>query len=142
MTNIYYFKRKRDINHSSSLVSQEYTYISSLNLKRLRHHDDGGLTNFEILWTYVGLPHNFISSVLKRDIGDFIDYTICTTSETLEMVHYTTFQILQMDHIDSSIKYATHFTKSRFIFWFLSIGELKTKFDVSLSNQRFYVVHI
>ena len=47
---------------------------SLLNIKRLKHHEVGESTNFEILWSYIGLKVKWTPFNLKRQIGDYTNF--------------------------------------------------------------------
>ena len=110
-----------------------------LNLKRLRHHEVGGPTNFEIIWAYHALAYDFKPSTLKRRFGDFIDYSIRPTPDSTDDKHLTEMQLLLVEHLDPPIGYTTHFTKSRVGVRTLLIEELKKVFDFSQANHRITV---
>ena len=113
---------------------------SPLNLARLHHHDVGGPTNFEILWSYHNLSCKFIPSKLKRNISDFMSHSLGPTSETTTALYSPASKLLSVHHIDSLIQYNTRFTTSRIGYRVLSTDELKKMFGFSEFNQRITVL--
>ena len=74
---------------------------SPLQLSRIKHFNLGGPSNLEVLWSYHNIQVNIYPRILKRRIGDYIDYSIRPSLRSGFTQHINHKQLLPIEHMDA-----------------------------------------
>jgi hypothetical protein len=101
---------------------------------KVRHEVVGGCTGFWGLLCST-IPVGLTTSVLRRTIGDFLDYSLRPTPFDISKPNISSIAFIRSDallcpfHWDAVVAYATHFSRTGWGIRSLSPGELLKVFD-------------
>ena len=125
MTNCYNLDKKGGFLLWMYIIGSERYLHHLWFLKGLKYHEVGVRTNFEILWSYLGLKVKWNPSNLKRKIGDCIDFSIHSQSKNDHCQSISHQQLLSIEQLDTGVSLPKNFCKSGIGFRQLLVLELR-----------------
>ena len=100
--------------------------------KRLTHSNVGGATTFELLYCYLASTHDPVCTTLKRNIGDFMDYSIPPSSTSTSSLTLSYKGRLPIRYLHREVLYPTHFSTTGFGYRALTPIELTKIFGLDI----------
>ena len=107
---------------------------SSLKLCRLKHCNVGGPSNFEVLWAYNKLKLKNFPSILKRRIGNYIDYSVIPSTKPESTQYLNHKKLLPIEHTNAWISFSTQFLGTGIGYRQLIVSELSKICGVSYNT--------
>ena len=120
------------LNKKGIFITENTTRCKHIpqGFSRLSHSQVGGASTYQLLYRYLHEEHTPKLSILRRSLGDFMDYATppsCTTTESMSLTYKGK---LPIRYIDRLVCYPTPFSPSGSGFRVLKVSELVKLFGL------------